>query len=719
MLQSSNLKSCLKCSEDLESCPACEASLGKLDCLKTSQPLAHRVLTRVKVRCTFRKCKCRWTGEYKNLLSHIENNHRRKPRRDISNGNKHSTAIGNVESGGVKCHERKNPGIEVGEESQPEPLSKHASSSDVFGGNPFNDATKKQVPVTNASSNYYIVVDDESNANDSYETSRTKNCATNCTNLSGLVVSPPDDPLPKAQSSEQLPPPLPKKKSKEDVTSKQRQFREGKKQSSSKSMSSRHDDQSNEHDILTRTRSDNTFFTNSYGKGQQRSNRSSSWKKSSSSRLHSRSPCRSRSTDRHYDVASSLDPSSSPLLKFQSNEGKVLQSEKGGIQLHKSSISCNIETPSNQGIEYDEVTNESFSHSLRAEAELRANHYEACIKSSVEAMRVHQGNVNAYLHKANAETELGLFDAAIKTLSLGIERIPSSRELMQRQKVAKQTHQVMKTANYLMNAEMFEELIQVTEKVDKNVYNNFLLLLRAKAFLCLNLFDRATETATEIYENDTESSDSLVIRANARYLNGHVEDALADCKTVLTLNPERESIRQLHAMFQNVREWLSLAEQASQNNLFQKACSLFEMAIEAAEPQSLPQSSPLYRKLFLAKASALLYAGVYSKALDTVNMLLKHNTSDVDGWNIKIDALEKLDRKKELLQELHNAVVINKWGAEYPLIAEKYHQMLQAGQDQTKVEDTGVNPERSQVTLSNSDVDSFELIHNKLSSTAA
>ena len=63
--------------------------------------------------------------------------------------------------------------------------------------------------------------------------------------------------------------------------------------------------------------------------------------------------------------------------------------------------------------------------------------------------------------------------------------------------------------------------------------------------------------------------------------------------------------------------------------------------------QSLPKSSQLYRKLFVAKASALLYAGVYSEALDTANVLLEDHSLDKDGWNIKFEALEKLNRKKD------------------------------------------------------------------------
>lgn len=75
-------KSCCQRHKDnsLEHCPSCRKPVGKLVELCTSQPLAFRVLQRVKVACPLRKRhNCSWAGDYKNLQTHVES-HRRGQR---------------------------------------------------------------------------------------------------------------------------------------------------------------------------------------------------------------------------------------------------------------------------------------------------------------------------------------------------------------------------------------------------------------------------------------------------------------------------------------------------------------------------------------------------------------------------------------------------------------------------------------------------------------
>lgn len=382
-------KSCLKATKDLDSCPSCKMNLEKLECLKTSQPLAHRVLSRVKVRCTYRsRCKCRWVGDYKNLLSHLESNHRRKHRKDALNGNKLISTIGNVEKEGLKCHEKKGAALEVSEESHLEPLSKNITNSDacdVRAGSS-SDIARKQTPATDASNSYYASVDNdnESNANNSGETNRT--------NLAGLVVSALDETLPKELSSEQLlPPPLPKKRSKDNVSLKERNVFDEQKHSSCQTMSFRNDDVTNNTSILTRARSESGLSNTTYGKTQYRSCKANSLRKTPSSYLHSRSPCRSRLSDRQNSVASALDVSCSPLMKFKATGGSALQKEKSCSQLHKSSSSYPIENPLHEIVDNDGGMDDSFSR--RAEAQLRVNNFEECIQSSLEAILANEGNV--------------------------------------------------------------------------------------------------------------------------------------------------------------------------------------------------------------------------------------------------------------------------------------------------------------------------------------
>lgn len=72
-------KSC--CSHEKPTqCPLCRTPVGVLMSMEQSQPLAYRVLCRVKVTCPFRKRhNCGWAGDYKNLILHVDS-HRRPNR---------------------------------------------------------------------------------------------------------------------------------------------------------------------------------------------------------------------------------------------------------------------------------------------------------------------------------------------------------------------------------------------------------------------------------------------------------------------------------------------------------------------------------------------------------------------------------------------------------------------------------------------------------------
>lgn len=63
----SGLDTCLFCSTKV---------IDGLQCLKTSQPLAHRVLGSIRVACPFRHVKCcGWTGDYMKLSQHLKSDH--------------------------------------------------------------------------------------------------------------------------------------------------------------------------------------------------------------------------------------------------------------------------------------------------------------------------------------------------------------------------------------------------------------------------------------------------------------------------------------------------------------------------------------------------------------------------------------------------------------------------------------------------------------------
>jgi len=78
-------KSC--CNKKMpKNCPRCNKPVGELKCLKASQPLAHKVLSRIKVACPMRHRSshqgCKWVGSYDEIQAHLDSKHLRcQPRR--------------------------------------------------------------------------------------------------------------------------------------------------------------------------------------------------------------------------------------------------------------------------------------------------------------------------------------------------------------------------------------------------------------------------------------------------------------------------------------------------------------------------------------------------------------------------------------------------------------------------------------------------------------
>lgn len=87
-------KDCVKDEPTLKNCPTCGGSPGNLGCLERNQPLAHRILGKIKVACPLRGeirnhsqigCGCQWVGEYHELEQHLDTAHRGCLRMNKSN----------------------------------------------------------------------------------------------------------------------------------------------------------------------------------------------------------------------------------------------------------------------------------------------------------------------------------------------------------------------------------------------------------------------------------------------------------------------------------------------------------------------------------------------------------------------------------------------------------------------------------------------------------
>ena len=320
------------------------------------------------------------------------------------------------------------------------------------------------------------------------------------------------------------------------------------------------------------------------------------------------------------------------------------------------------------------IVSSLYAH--RAEAHLRLYQYRDCINDSEEASRLDYNNVKAYLRKSLAHVELGQFEEACTTLSIGLGRIPKSSELQCEVKLTKQLATTMKEVHQCMGEKNYEGVLEATESLlELQKSNKHVLLARGNAYLSLNQADKAIKEANDVVVvGDNTYTAALEIRTKAHYLNGSFEDALMDCQKALGIAPQCESIEETYEMVRRVEQLFADAERSTSNEAYKQAASLYGKAIHAAEP--LPMSTELYRILYLARAEAHLQATNHMQALADANLVLESLPTYVKAWETKIKILEATERFQQLADDLKGVVGPGSWGCQHRILVEAYKRAM-------------------------------------------
>eukprot|EP00547_Thalassionema_nitzschioides_P017196 CAMPEP_0194241040 /NCGR_PEP_ID=MMETSP0158-20130606/7023_1 /TAXON_ID=33649 /ORGANISM="Thalassionema nitzschioides, Strain L26-B" /LENGTH=1876 /DNA_ID=CAMNT_0038975861 /DNA_START=361 /DNA_END=5991 /DNA_ORIENTATION=+ len=311
-------------------------------------------------------------------------------------------------------------------------------------------------------------------------------------------------------------------------------------------------------------------------------------------------------------------------------------------------------------------------HIKCAEAHLEIREFSKCIRFLDEALEVDDQIPEAYLFKARAHMHMNRFDDATIILEIGYKRCPSSKELQKQLEYTKQLSETIVALDCLKINGLHSELIKVTDTLGEEMMSEkHILLARAGAFLALDQSAEAVEAAAKIHEIDASDMEALVILAKANYLEGNIEDALIECQKALSLGDKSQGVNMLYGMINDVAQALILAERALQNQNYKEACTLCTKTIHIAEP--LLKSSPLYRKLYLARSEANCHAGNYMQSVANANLVLGSLPESLDAWSIKIKSLEALGKHYQLVDELEKVVSGDEWGSRQPFLVETYN----------------------------------------------
>lgn len=282
-------------------------------------------------------------------------------------------------------------------------------------------------------------------------------------------------------------------------------------------------------------------------------------------------------------------------------------------------------------------------------------------------------NRQTYILKACAESEMGYFSKCALTLA----SMPNDVKITQQMKLQigalMELSQTMQMVENLELSGAHKRVIGVIKRMKTGQSNKFVLLARAKSFLCLGDTNMAITDATAILETDKRNLKALIIRANALFFNTEFKKALSDCEMALEVDPCNKKVADVHNRCRHVFDLLTVADQKMHRKSYEKAIKVFSKAIH--EAGGIFQSSMLFHKVYLARSKAHLCDKNYKKALKDCNMVLDFNDAkDLNAWKIKIKAMKKMKLYTELVKELAEIVKPDMWGSNHCLIIEAYEE---------------------------------------------
>jgi tetratricopeptide (TPR) repeat protein len=285
----------------------------------------------------------------------------------------------------------------------------------------------------------------------------------------------------------------------------------------------------------------------------------------------------------------------------------------------------------------------------RAVSYFRLCQYAKCIQDCEDLLTIDFTKVKAYLWKARAHSELGQFKTACSTLAIGIGRIPQAveleRELNETKKIARSVEQI----NHFIEEKKYNLVLDCTQSTDATNLNKHILLARAKASLKLEQFSRAIDATNSVFLQDHLNVEALEIRATAKFMEGHLEDALMDCQTALGICPSLERLKVKYKRFREVEHFFLAAEFEMRDESFVRAAVSYSKAIQNAEP--LNKKTELYRLLHTSRAKAHFLGSNYIQALANINLALDSLPSHVESQNLRDNILVAMNLQEEMKNE--------------------------------------------------------------------
>lgn len=219
----------------------------------------------------------------------------------------------------------------------------------------------------------------------------------------------------------------------------------------------------------------------------------------------------------------------------------------------------------------------------------------------------------------------------------------------------------------------FAEIIKCTDRTVGS--NKHVLLARARAFVHLNDHESAIDAATKVLSIDTQNLDAFLVRSRAFYLMANLDNALSDCQTAVNIDANNGASVTMYQLLELVVNSFQNLSNLMEAEMYNEAIEVYDTLYDTVKPTIPDSKCELFRKVYRGRAKAHLERGDdYKLALSFILPVLETSPRDIEGWRIKINCLEKLERHRDLANELEEVVMT--WGSGNSELAEARQRAL-------------------------------------------
>lgn len=651
--------------------------------LSVAQPLAHRLLRKVKVLCPCRNNSqsCSWTGDYGSLEEHISQFHpKEKGSAPTATTIKSTSNLSNGKDKDVKASKglstsKSSSNLEgLRTKSEHSPVNRNsmkvdgsASEHQKIGTKTKSEHHRKTENTSNTSRGRYEERDlpSENRSNSvprkvSSSKSNVQSPLENSFSMYDLPRSNSDDAVDRKSSHRRC-------KSSDNMTQRRKS---GLNNPKSFNRSERPKELACEEPIR-KTSKDPSETSNGDGarrKSEKRSSFRAPLQKDAEQKPLSRSKSPRQKTD---DVENNLPKRSksrprsqspkSPSTPRQTKSDRKIWSGlkdkaniafKAGryheaVALYTEAIDLYV-AKTTHSVEEKELAGSLYGN--RAASYLKQDQFEYCLEDCNSALSLNAALPRVCLRKAWALNEMGRFEQACSSLAKSISDNPEAKELQEELDHTKKLLQGFATVRGLLDQRDYEKAKKSLKKMQQT--NNEAILLMCRAELGMGSPDTVIETlSAKILNINSSHGEALGLLAQALFQKGDCEGAIQKGKMALTHRSHDIETKSNIRVFQEVNAARSSGRLASNENNFDRSVKEFSRAIKECN-DFLPTKSSLRISLLLDRAQTHLNAGNFDASLADTNDIIVVDQNCIPAWVTRVKAFQALNDHDSIASEL-------------------------------------------------------------------